>query len=85
MNVRKHVLSALAGAAALAGVMITAPPANAEPNPPGCPKGYFCAYSEPNQGGTLLMKTAGDWSGEIHHVGSVFHNGYVFPSADHID
>jgi hypothetical protein len=85
MNVRKHVLSALAGAAALAGVMITAPPANAEPNPPGCPKGYLCACSEPNQGGTLLMKTAGDWSGEIHHVGSVFHNGYVFPGADHID
>lgn len=82
---RKHVLSALAGAAALAGVMITAPSANAEPNPPGCPKGYFCAYSEPDQGGTLLMKTAGDWSGEIHHVGSVFNNGYVFPGADHID
>jgi hypothetical protein len=53
MNVRKHVLSALAGAAALAGVMITVPPVNAEPNPPGCPKGYLCAYSEPNQGGIL--------------------------------
>ncbi|MFC8194578.1 peptidase inhibitor family I36 protein [Streptomyces sp. NPDC060006] len=82
---RKRVLSALAGAAALAGVMSIAPTASAEANPPGCPKGYFCAYSEPDQRGTLLMKTAGDWSGEIHSVGSVFNNGYVYPGGDHID
>ncbi|WP_128376484.1 peptidase inhibitor family I36 protein [Streptomyces cavernae] len=82
---RKRVVSTLAGAAAFAGVIATAPAATAEPNLPDCPKGYFCAYSEPDQRGTLLMRTAGDWSGEIHSVGSVFNNGYVFPGADHVE
>lgn len=81
---RKRAVSTLAGAAALAAVFTSAPVASAEPNPPGCPKGYFCAYSEPDQRGTLLLATDRDWRGEIHDVGSVFNNGYVFPGADHI-
>ncbi|MFJ5266617.1 peptidase inhibitor family I36 protein [Streptomyces sp. NPDC088387] len=81
---RKLALSTLAAAAAFAAVVVTAPTASAEPNPPGCPKGYFCAYSEPDQRGTLLLATAGNWKGEIHSVGSVFNNGYVAPGADHI-
>lgn len=85
LAVRKRAMSTLAGAAAFAAVVVTAPTATAEPNPPDCPKGYFCAYSEPDQRGALLLRTAVNWSGEIHSVGSVFNNGYVAPGADHIE
>ncbi|WP_171140896.1 peptidase inhibitor family I36 protein [Streptomyces sp. S3(2020)] len=83
--VRKRAISTLAGAAAFAAVVVAAPTATAEPNPPNCPKGYFCAYSEPDQRGAQLLRTAGNWSGEIHNVGSVFNNGYVAPGVDHIE
>lgn len=82
---RKRAMSILAGAAAFAAVVVTAPTATAEANPPNCPKGYFCAYSQPDQRGELLLRTEGNWAGEIHNVGSVFNNGYVAPGADHIE
>jgi hypothetical protein len=56
----------------------------AEPNPPGCPKGYFCIYSGFDQTGTLLFKTASNWSGSVSGGLSVFNNGVRFPGADHV-
>jgi Peptidase inhibitor family I36 len=55
-----------------------------EPNPPGCARGYFCAYSGQNQTGRLLLATAGNWSGSIAGVKSVFNNGYPCTGCDHI-
>ena len=81
---RKRLLGTLAAAAAFTGVMATAPSASAEPNPPGCPKGYFCAYSGENQTGRLVLKTAGNWSGNVTFR-SAFNNGVVFPGADHVN
>ncbi|MEV5355688.1 peptidase inhibitor family I36 protein [Streptomyces sp. NPDC093516] len=81
---RRGALGAGAVAVALTGVLATAPTATAEANPPGCPKGYFCAYSGPNQTGTLLLRVAGNWSGNLG-VGSIFNNGVVYPGADHVD
>ncbi|MEG3630816.1 hypothetical protein [Streptomyces poriticola] len=82
---RKRAIGILATAAAFAGVIATAPSASAEPNPPGCGKGYFCAYSGYDQSGRLLLRTAGNWSGTIYNVRSTFNNGYAYPGADHID
>lgn len=48
---RLAALGAGAVAAAFAGVLALAPAASAEANPPGCGKGYFCAYSGANQSG----------------------------------
>lgn len=81
---RKRILGVLAAAAAFAGVAVVAPTASAEPNPPGCPKGYVCVL---NGSGTTVKKFAGDWGG--WHTfgadgGSVFNNGYPYPGADHI-
>ncbi|MDT0390924.1 peptidase inhibitor family I36 protein [Streptomyces sp. DSM 41921] len=81
---RRGALGAGVVAVALTGVLATAPTAAAEANPPGCPKGYFCAYSGPNQTGTLLLRVAGNWSGNLG-VGSIFNNGVVYPGADHVD
>ncbi|MFF5445776.1 peptidase inhibitor family I36 protein [Streptomyces sp. NPDC012888] len=81
---RTRVLGAFAATAAFAAVMATAPTASAEPNPPGCPKGNFCAYSGENQTGTLLLSTPGNWSGTIYNVQSTFNNGNPYPGADHI-
>ncbi len=81
---RKRMIGTLAVAASFAGLMATAPSASAEPNPPGCPKGYFCAYSGENQTGTLVVKTAGNWSGN-KQFRSAFNNGVRFPGADHVD
>jgi hypothetical protein len=39
--VRKR-LGVLATAAVFVGVVAMAPTASAEPDPPGCPRGYFC-------------------------------------------
>ncbi|MEU9015416.1 peptidase inhibitor family I36 protein [Streptomyces sp. NPDC048479] len=66
------------------GVIALAPTASAEPNPAGCPKGYFCAWSGPDQTGSLVLKTAGNWSGSVAFR-SVFNNGYRLPGADHVD
>ncbi|MER6914555.1 peptidase inhibitor family I36 protein [Streptomyces sp. NPDC000594] len=71
-------------AAALAGVLGLAPSASAEPNPPGCGRGYFCAYSGADQTGRLVLRTAGNWSGNLA-VGSIFNNGVVHAGADHVD
>jgi hypothetical protein len=81
--VRKR-LSLLATAAAFAGVIAMAPTASAEADPPGCPRGYFCAWSGPNQTGQLLVKTAGNWTGS-EPIQSIFNNGYSYPGADHVD
>ncbi|WSV27394.1 hypothetical protein OG331_07080 [Streptomyces sp. NBC_01017] len=81
---RLAALGAGAVAAAFAGVLALAPAASAEANPPGCGKGYFCAYSGANQSGRLLLKVAGNWSGNLA-VGSIFNNGVVYPGADHVD
>lgn len=56
----------------------------AEPDPPGCPKGYFCAYSGTNQTGTRLLRTWGNWSGRISGVQSVFNNGLPCGGCDHV-
>ncbi|MDF3140567.1 MULTISPECIES: peptidase inhibitor family I36 protein [unclassified Streptomyces] len=71
-------------AAAFLGVLAVAPTASAEPNPPGCAKGNFCAYSGANQTGRLLLAVEGNWSGNLA-VGSIFNNGVAFPGADHVD
>lgn len=81
---RKHVLGTITVAAAFAGVVVGAPPASAEPNPPGCEKGYFCAYSGTGQTGNLVLKTASNWSGRVEFR-SAFNNGFTYPGADHVD
>jgi len=81
---RFAALGAGAVAVAITGVLATAPTAAAEANPAGCGKGYFCAYSGPNQTGRLVLKVAGNWSGNLG-VGSIFNNGVRFPGADHVD
>jgi hypothetical protein len=81
---RLVALGAGAVAVAFTGVLATAPTAAAEANPPGCGKGYFCAYSGPDQTGRLLLKVAGNWSGSLG-VGSIFNNGVRYPGADHVD
>jgi peptidase inhibitor family I36 len=81
---RFTALGAGAVAVAVTGVLAIAPTASAEANPPGCGKGYFCAYSGPNQTGRLVLKVAGNWSGNLG-VGSIFNNGVAFPGADHVD
>jgi hypothetical protein len=70
---------------AVTGVLALAGPSSADPNPPGCPPGNFCAYANFNQTGALKLKVAGNWSGTITGVGSVFNNGVPFPGADHVD
>lgn len=82
---RSFTLAAAAAAVAFAGVITTASTASADPNPPGCPPGAFCAYSGYGQTGSLLLKTYGNWSGNpIGGVHSVFNNGTVDPGADHV-
>ncbi|HET6860025.1 MAG TPA: peptidase inhibitor family I36 protein [Streptomyces sp.] len=81
---RKRTIGILASAGALAATVGLSGTASAEPNPPNCPKGYFCMYSGPNQTGELRLRTAGNWSGSLNRVGSVFNNGVVYPGADHI-
>lgn len=78
---RKSILGVAASAAALGGVVGFAPTAAAEPNPPGCEKGYFCAW---DANGNRTLHTAGNWSGQAAFV-RVFNNGYSFPGADHVD
>lgn len=56
----------------------------AEASPRGCSRGDFCAYSAEGEQGSLLLAVAGNWSGSISGVGSVFNNGVPFPGADHI-
>ncbi|MFI6277410.1 peptidase inhibitor family I36 protein [Streptomyces sp. NPDC050988] len=81
---RKRAAFGAVAAAAFTAVLATAPSASAEPNPPGCGKEYFCAYSGENQTGRLVLKTKGNWSGNVA-IRSVFNNGVAFPGADHVD
>ncbi|MFD7713833.1 hypothetical protein ACFV6E_21070 [Streptomyces sp. NPDC059785] len=81
---RRRTAGLLAALAALAGSVAVTTPASAEVNHPTCPKGAFCAYSEFDQGGTLLLATKGNWSGAVHNVKSTFNNGYRYPGADHV-
>lgn len=78
-----RALGVAAAAAAAAGVLGTAAPASAEPNPPGCPKGYFCAYAANDQRGAQLVRSWGNWNGSVE-VGSVFNNGLRDPGSDHV-
>jgi len=55
-----------------------------EASPPGCPKGYFCAWSGPDQTGNIVVRTQGNWSGGTYYQ-SYFNNGVHFPGADHVD
>lgn len=80
---RKRAAFGAVAAAAFTTVLVTAPGASAEPNPPGCPKEYFCVYSGENQTGQLVMKTAGNWTGNVAFR-SAFNNGIRFPGADHV-
>ncbi|MCX5527493.1 peptidase inhibitor family I36 protein [Streptomyces bobili] len=81
---RKRLIVTLAATAAFGATLATAPTASAEASPPNCPRGYFCAYSGPNQTGSLVFRTAGNWSGTYYAVGSVFNNGLVDPGVDHV-
>ncbi|WP_431983753.1 peptidase inhibitor family I36 protein [Streptomyces qinglanensis] len=81
---RKSTIAALTASGALAGIIGLAPTASAEASPAGCPKGYFCAWSGPDQTGSLVLRTAGNWSGSVAFR-SVFNNGYAYPGADHVD
>ena len=81
---RLTALGAGVVATAFAGVLAVAPTASAEANPPGCGTGYFCAYSGADQSGRLLLRVAGNWSGNLA-VGSIFNNGVAYPGADHVD
>ncbi|MFE2643564.1 MULTISPECIES: peptidase inhibitor family I36 protein [Streptomyces] len=81
---RLTALGAGAVATAFAGVLAVAPTASAEANPAGCGKGYFCAYSGADQSGRLVLRVAGNWSGNLA-VGSIFNNGVAYPGADHVD
>jgi len=78
-----RVLSVLA--VIVAAVALTPAAANAEANPPGCGKGYFCAYSGINETGTLLIHTFGNWTGMVSGVKSVFNNGNPCGGCDHVD
>lgn len=68
----------------VATIGLTPAAANAEPSPPNCPPGNFCAYSGQNQTGTLLLKVGSNWTGTVTAVHSVFNNGTYWPGADHI-
>ncbi|MFF9037795.1 peptidase inhibitor family I36 protein [Streptomyces sp. NPDC014892] len=80
---RKRTIATLSASTALAVVAIAAPTASAEPNPPGCDRGAFCIYSGPDQTGSLLVESQGNWSGSVSGR-SVFNNGTPFPGGDHI-
>ncbi|MCC5036875.1 MULTISPECIES: hypothetical protein [Streptomyces] len=82
---RRSIRAALTLAAATVMVGSTALPASAEPNPPGCPKGYFCGWSngEAYPVGTPSIRTAGNWSGSVS-INKFFNNGYAYPGADHV-
>ncbi|MEG8274871.1 peptidase inhibitor family I36 protein [Streptomyces sp. AHA2] len=80
---RHHVFAALSVSVAFTAVLAASPSASAEPNPPGCEKGYFCIYAGEGQTGQLLVKSEGNWSGSVSGR-SVFNNGVEFPGEDHI-
>jgi hypothetical protein len=84
LKLKRMPIAGAVAAMALSGFIAMAPPASAEPNPPGCPRGSFCAYWGPNQTGPLLLADDGNWSGQIAGVESVFNNGTAWPGADHI-
>lgn len=80
----RRLIAVLGAAIAFASLVVPAAPASAEPNPPGCPKEYFCAYSGINQTGTLVLATKHNWSGFITNVYSIFNNGIPWPGYDHV-
>lgn len=82
---RKRLFGALVTTAVMvATIGLTPAAANAEPSPPDCPPGNFCAYSGPDQTGTLLLKVGSNWTGWVPGVRSVFNNGTYWPGADHV-
>jgi hypothetical protein len=85
VGMKKRLFGSLSAVFAALGVLVATPPAQAEPSPPGCPSGYFCAYAGYGQTGQLLLSTAGNWSGYITGVHSIFNNGYPYAGADHVD
>ncbi|MFC7912323.1 peptidase inhibitor family I36 protein [Streptomyces nigra] len=83
-HMRTRAAIGAVAAASFATVLVNAPGAAAEADPPGCGKEYFCAYSGENQTGRLVLKTKGNWSGSVAFR-SAFNNGVRFPGADHVD
>jgi hypothetical protein len=81
---RIRTMSIAAVSAAFATVFASAPGASAEPDPPGCPRGYFCAWQGPDRTGPMVVRTAGNWSGRAYYQ-SFFNNGYPSPGYDHVD
>ncbi|MEV6693137.1 hypothetical protein AB0M35_16855 [Micromonospora sp. NPDC051196] len=77
----KNMLKSLAVAAAVAGVLATAPPAAAAPAgssdgywPAGnCPQGVFCVWPEWDPYTTPTLVTSTNWSGEV--LGGWYYNG----------
>jgi hypothetical protein len=80
---RKPVVAMLSCLVGVAALVMNAPGATAEANPPGCGKGYFCIYSGQNQTGALRVHAFNNWSGSVTGQ-SVFNNGSPDPGADHI-
>src|SRR5690349_3171123 len=80
---RKRTTALLAVAVTCGSILATASAASAEPNPPNCPKGYVCIYSGYDETGSLLVRSAGNWTGSTS-AGSVFNNGLPDPGLDHI-
>ena len=79
---RKATVGALASLAVLSTVFVNAPSASAEPNPPGCPKGNVCFYSDPGMT-KLVRKSQGDIN-VTFRARAVFNNGNPHVGADHI-
>jgi hypothetical protein len=50
-----------------------------------CPREFFCAYSGPNQTGTQLLKTKGNWTGSKSGVNSVINDGKPLRGFDHVE
>lgn len=80
---RRVVAGAVLATATAAAAVSTAAPASAEPDPPGCPRGYVCAYTGNDESGSLVFRSYGDWRGSAA-ARSVFNNGKRQPGADHI-
>ncbi|MEU6714390.1 hypothetical protein ABZ897_23230 [Nonomuraea sp. NPDC046802] len=85
---RKTVFSTSVVAIALVGLVAGGTPASAEPDPPHCPKGYWCLFTDEWLGGVPWYKSQGNWSGNIYLSSrgflTIFNNGVPAPGKDHI-
>lgn len=59
-----RITGAVAASAALVGVLVGAPAASAEPDPPHCPRGNVRGFSSGDRtDGPVAVKSAGNWQG----------------------